>query len=170
MKTTASKLVVDFPVTVEDLQVDRVLQSQYTYDQNLVKLIIGQKVKDAVNFQDVQFNPNVPVKIEGYEKLSPKLFQSLQELASARGHKGPVTCHLFISPGGSLSFPMHTDPDDVIVTVLEGSKEFIVACETVLVEAGEFLFIPRETPHMACNVEDSLMLSIGFELFMEDKL
>ena len=39
-----------------------------------------------------------------------------------------------------------------------------------LLEEGNKIFIPADTPHEAINTSDSLMLSIGFEKFLIDKI
>lgn len=168
------KKITDFIVsdlTEESLMIDNVLFSPYPYAQEMVKVIsIDQKVITVDNVNGVLSAPELVLKIEDYEKLNPTIFNACKKLATHLGHCGPVTCHLFKSPKGGVSFPKHTDPDDVVIHVVSGSKTFYTECGDVTVNAGEWLFISRGLQHQAINNKDSIMLSFGLELFIVDKL
>ncbi|MBM7703766.1 cupin domain-containing protein [Metabacillus iocasae] len=43
--------------------------------------------------------------------------------------------------------PTHTHPTDEILHILEGSVYFSVEDETVLCEAGDRIYLPKETKH-----------------------
>lgn len=163
------RIVID--VTENDLDLEALLQSPYTYEEGLVKIIEDGELSQAFSFTDVLEKEGFAViKIEGLEKLNVKLFMTCNEIAKAFGHQGPVTCHLFKSPVGGISFPMHTDPDDVLIFMVKGNKIFKHDHGTVLLKEGEVLSIPRNNNHQAENIEDTIMLSFGLERFISEKL
>lgn len=49
------------------------------------------------------------------------------------------------------SFPRHTHPGEEVIYVLEGSLEYEVAGKTVVLKAGDVLFVPAGTVHAARN-------------------
>lgn len=154
-----------------DLLIDSVLASPYPYEQQLVKYIKHAGSCMAFGPTDVLDSAEgCPLKIEGYERLSPKLWQVCKDLAERHGHEGYVSAHLFISPKGSLSFPMHKDLDDVYVYMVEGAKTFKTDGDDFDLVAGDMLHIPRGENHQAINTSDSIMISFGLELFIEQKL
>ena len=56
-----------------------------------------------------------------------------------------------LAPGGSFS--KHTHPGEEIIYVLEGSLEYQVEGKApVILKAGDVLFIPAGTIHVAMNV------------------
>jgi len=151
--------------------IDQILSSLYAYEQGLVKIILGdQGSLVAKSTMEVIEHEGKSIKIEGMEKMTHELQTLCDQLAEAYQHYGPVTCHLFIAPMGSESFPTHTDPDDVMLLVVDGMKHIAVAGEEIELMQGEFLFIPAGTPHRAINRCTSRMLSIGLEKFIVDKL
>ncbi len=163
--TTAS-----LDLTVEDLLIDDLLASPYVFAQDYVKLIAPHGTRPVSSIMELAEHSDWGIKVEGCEKLSPKLYRAAQKLASDCRHHGPVTCHLFISPQGSKSFPRHTDPDDVVIYMLKGQKDFELANRTVSLKTGDIFYIPRGDEHHVVNVEDSIMLSFGLELFTVDKM
>lgn len=70
---------------------------------------------------------------------------------------------MYISPKDSKSFPTHTDPIDVFIYVIEGTKVMEVNNSTHTIKEGEYISIPAGTPHRAINSYNSTMLSIGIE-------
>jgi mannose-6-phosphate isomerase-like protein (cupin superfamily) len=75
----------------------------------------------------------------------------------------PGTVHCFISPRGAASFAEHTDPVDLEIKCLEGTKTMIVEGKEIDVHEGHSIYIPAGTPHKATNKYSSVMLSIGHE-------
>ncbi len=110
------------------------------------------------------------IKIQSMEKYNSMIYQKCQELAKKFSHSGPVTCHAFRAYPDSVSFGMHTDPDDVYLLVTEGIKTMEVNSKYIQLKAGEFVHIPANTPHQAHNTHSSLMLSFGLEKFMIEKI
>ena len=64
---------------------------------------------------------------------------------------------------------MHTDPDDVIIYCIEGTKSLIVNNQYIKLQAGEEIFIPANTLHQALNEHHAFTLSFGLEKFLKDK-
>jgi len=48
--------------------------------------------------------------------------------------------------------PRHTHPGEEIIYVIEGSLEYEIGGKTSKVEAGDVLFVPAGTPHLARNI------------------
>lgn len=96
------------------------------------------------------------VKIEGLEK-------QYESIAHDLGITKKHSVHLYISPKDSKSFPTHTDPIDVFIYVIEGTKVMEVDNFTHTIKEGEYICIPAGTPHRAINNYNSTMLSIGVE-------
>lgn len=161
-----------FGFSVDGLHLDDVLQHPYTYEQNFVKAVNGAGGADLLfSFSEVlEISETQPIKIEGYERHSYQMFHGCQAIANHFDHRGPVTCHLFKSPAGGKSFPEHTDPDRVIIIMLEGTKEFKNHHgDLMLLKAGDVMEIPPNYHHQAFNLTDNLMLSIGLESFNVEK-
>lgn len=85
-----------------------------------------------------------------------------------------VTLHVFESKYNTESFPLHTDPADVILCMLEGSKVMdidngnCIVSETITVDNP--LYIPMNIPHKALNHENNIMLSIGIERYTTEHI
>lgn len=94
------------------------------------------------------------VKVEGLEGM-----YDISQITSK-----PHTVHMYVSPGGAISFPKHTDPYPVFIHVLEGVKVMEVDGEIKTIHQGDTLEIPANTPHRALNEYDSVMLSIGYDV------
>jgi Uncharacterized protein, possibly involved in glyoxylate utilization len=157
-------------ITESTLQVDDILSSPYPYEQQLVKILTGDIVIDAMSVSDVLEHSDKVIKIEGIEKLNRSLYQACKDLAEVMEHDGPITCHLFLSPAGGKSFPWHDDPDDVYLYMVEGAKTMAVGNEVHKLTKWDHLFIPRGTQHRAVNYHASKMLSFGLERFIAEKL
>jgi len=161
----------NFHLTEAQMHHRQVLESLYAYEEGMVKIVLGEAgCETAHSCSDVIAHIDCPIKIEHYEKLSAELYACCEFLKHYFEHDGPVTAHLFISPAESLSFPMHTDPDDVLVLMVKGNKTFRTLDGEYTLKPGESLFIPANTKHQAINHEDSLMISFGLEKFIVDKL
>lgn len=83
----------------------------------------------------------------------------------------PVQCNLYITPGESQGLGRHSDPHDVLVLQLQGTKNWEIegfrnegdSSETVL-QSGDWLFVPHGVRHNVRNrnAETSIHLTIGF--------
>jgi mannose-6-phosphate isomerase-like protein (cupin superfamily) len=143
------------------------------YEQKLVKAIDAQHLQhDVFNFGDlIRHRANgSSIKVEGMERFSTEIFNQGRLYAKSYLHDGPVTCHMFISPAGSPSFPMHTDPDHVVIHCCEGIKRMQIVDSTIDIHPGSYVYIPYNTPHIALNEYDALTLSFGLERFLKDKM
>jgi glyoxylate utilization-related uncharacterized protein len=69
--------------------------------------------------------------------------------------------HCFVSPRGSKSFGLHSDPMDVTIYCIYGIKTMCVDGKDVSINEGESLFIPANTSHDATNKHESVILSVG---------
>lgn len=156
--------------SAEDLMVEAVVTSIYAYEQQMVKLVDGDFTQDAFSVVDYLAHEGKVVKFEQYEKLSPLLHRVAMTIASRLGHFGPVSCHLFKSPKEARSFSLHTDPDTVVLYMVEGRKIIESPTASFTLNAGDYLIIPAGVKHRADNIEDSLMLSFGLEHFIAEKL
>lgn len=55
--------------------------------------------------------------------------------------------------GQALS--QHVAPMDVMVTVIDGSLDFIINGQSNVLRSGEFVFMAKDTPHAVNAVEDT---------------
>ena len=162
---------LDLGITKEDLHLDDVLYNPYFYEQELVKVIVSPTHCIAAgSVGEMAEHVDRTVKIEGMEKLSWYLHRRCEQLAAMRNHDGPVTCHLFLARNLSDSFPEHTDPDDVVIYVVEGEKTMLVEGEEIVLRPGEALYMPHGTRHQAINRQASIMLSFGLERYLLEKI
>jgi len=166
--------IIDFDfsaITLERLNLDKIMVSPPVYEYGLVKAIEHGGIHPVYGpmeyLNEVRRNP---VKVEGVERFNEVLFTTSINLGRRFSHFGPVSCHLFLSCKGAISFPSHTDTEDVIIYMVSGQKVFEGVAESQLVREGESIYIPRGVEHRAVNIDDSVMLSFGLERYLEDKL
>lgn len=158
-------------IALESLKLDEVLSSNYCFEQRLVFAVLADQTTVQVKSpKELESYPGATVKIEGMESLSREMFYACRRLGDSFHHEGPVTAHLFVGQAQSPSFPLHVDPDDIILQVLLGEKDLIVGDDVITIHPGEALFMPRNTPHQALNTKGSIMLSFGLENYTADKL
>lgn len=165
------KLNMNLGITKEDLFIDDLLFNPYSYQQESVKAIISEDICiNLLNVSDLTRHVDKTIKIENMEKLSEKLYRLCRQVADKLSHDGPVTCHLFLAPPGSISFARHTDPDNVLIYVVDGEKVIKLDNEEVTLTPGAALFMQHGTPHQAINNKYSIMLSFGLERYILEKL
>ncbi len=159
-------------ITLDDIE--NFLHTELPYEQKIVSVIDDQSRQIVLsNLNELYQYSNTTIKLEQMEKYNEGIFQKCQELRTKYSHPGPVTCHAFLAFKGSKSFGVHTDPDDVIIECLFGSKTLYVATKNDrrhVLKQGEYIFIPANTEHEIINEEKSLILSFGFEKFYTEKL
>jgi len=150
------------------------LYTDLVYEQKIVSVIDDQHRQILIeNIRQLHDYTNCTIKLEQMEKYNEGIFQKCQELRTKYSHPGPVTCHAFLAFKGSKSFGVHTDPDNVIIECIFGSKTLYVATKNDrrhVLKQGEYIFIPANTEHEIINEEKSLILSFGFEKFYTEKL
>jgi len=152
-------------ITLEEFE--NFIQNDIVYLQRLLYYIDGAGRQIQIdNLGHLHSCYGKTIKMEGVEKLNRKIFNFCKSFK----HNGPVTCHIFRSFAGSPSFPLHKDPDDVLLYMIQGNKDLYIYNNTVTIEEGKQFFITANIPHQAINTSDSLMLSIGFEKFLVDKI
>jgi quercetin dioxygenase-like cupin family protein len=71
------------------------------------------------------------------------------------------TAHIFFNKPNGYSFPVHTDPVDVLIECLDGKKWLEIDGIEVCLEKGNSVLIPSNTPHRALNNEKALIVSYG---------
>jgi mannose-6-phosphate isomerase-like protein (cupin superfamily) len=146
------------------------IHNPLAYEQKLVSIINtkGEQILLS-SFSELYNDPNSTIKVEGLEKFSIETYNKCQYLGLKYNHKGPITCHAFIAKDGAPSFPLHTDPDDVIILCVEGTKKLLIENEYIILQAGDDVYIPANTPHQAFNENAAFTLSFGLEKFLKDK-
>lgn len=162
---------MNLQITKEDLHVDEILFSPYTYQQEFIKIIVSPDMCiSAANVAETMRHVDKTIKIEGMERLSETLYRLCREVSDKMSHDGPVTCHLFLSRAGSESFPEHKDPDNVLIYVVDGEKTMKLGEEMITLTSGQALFMLHDTVHQAINFKDSIMLSFGLERYTLEKI
>lgn len=146
------------------------IHNPLAYEQKLVSVINtkGEQILLS-SFSELYNDPESTIKVEGMEKFSIEIYNKCQYLSLKYSHKGPITCHAFIAKANAPSFPLHTDPDDVIILCVEGDKKLLIKDEYILLRAGEDVYIPANTPHQAFNESAAFTLSFGLEKYLKDK-
>lgn len=162
------------PIALSDLHLSEMVFSTYVHEQQLIKIIDRQgraHISEGVGATVVAAISQT-IKIEGVEKLSAMMAHICDTLGKViyKHFSGPVTAHVFMSKPGSGTFELHTDPDDVVLYVVDGRKEFLVDGKPYSFEAGDAIYIPKNTPHRAINVDESVMISFGLEEWIIHKL
>lgn len=152
-------------ITIEEFE--NFIQNDIVYQQRLLYYIdeLGRQIPIETLGQ-LHSLYGKTIKMEGAEKLNKKIFN----FCNSFNYSGPVSCHIFRSFPNSHSFKKHSDPDDVLLYMAHGSKDLIIYDTRVTIEEGKRFFINSNTLHEALNTSDSLMLSIGFEKFLIDKI
>jgi mannose-6-phosphate isomerase-like protein (cupin superfamily) len=147
------------------------LTHKLPYEQKIVSFVNRFGMQYYVNkFTDIPNLEDITIKVEGMEKYSKEIWDFCIRSAKKNNFSGPVTAHCFFAHKGSPSFGNHTDPDDVLIYCTEGIKTLYVNDKYYELRQGESVFIPADTPHEITNKYKSVMLSIGFERFLVDKL
>lgn len=166
------------PITVEDLHIEEILTSPYSYQQGMVRIIESESgdtlqhtLTSVRDYAERSSSSKTTLKIEGMERITEKLWKTILSFSiEAVKSCTPFSCHCFIAGKDSPSFDWHTDPDNVVIYVLEGTKKMYVDNEVYEVAAGDALWIPYNTRHRAVNTSASVMLSIGLERYHMEKL
>lgn len=119
------------------------------------------KLTDFMDFSNSQ-----TIKIEGCELIDnvraavDEVIAYVNEVEQVTT-KGQITAHMFYACKDYPSFATHTDPDNLIIWCINGCKTMIVNDERIVIESGQALIMPADTPHRATNEFDSVMLSIS---------
>ncbi len=155
---------------IDSSEIIQFLHNELAYEQKLVSLINkkGEQIP-LLSFSQLYTDEPKTIKVEGMERFSKEVYELCQHFRYLHSFVGPVTCHAFIAQEGSPSFPMHTDPDDVIIYCCDGRKSMDINGQHITLEVGESVWIPANTPHRALNEHASTMLSIGLERYLIDK-
>lgn len=152
-------------LTIEEF--DTFIQNNLVFDQRLLFYIDDSGRENLIeNLGQLHSIYGKTIKMEGAEKYNKTIFNYCKSF----DYCGPVSCHIFRSFPDSKSFPMHSDPDDVLLLMTSGSKDIIISDYRHTLEENKTFFISANTPHQAINTGHSLMLSIGFERYLIDKL
>jgi hypothetical protein len=79
------------------------------------------------------------------------------------------TLHLYVGQEGGTSFGMHTDPDPVVVTCVQGEKTFnLEGYDPIVLTPSRWLYIPPNHPHEAISNTISAIVSIGFHKWTDE--
>ena len=148
----------------------KILYNKLYYEQRLISIIDDSARQIIINnpIELQQYN-NSTIKIEGMERYSNSMWNACNLLSKKYAHFGPITCHVFIAKENSISFPLHTDPDDVIIHCLAGTKKLEINGKKVILNPKQEVYIKANTPHKAINETSSIILSFGLEKFLIDK-
>ena len=95
---------------------------------------------------DLWMSGDDTIKIEGYEQ-----FKYIEN----------GTIHIFYSPAGGPTFPLHSDPVNVIIEVIDGSKCIETFNGEYHMSPGQNMFLRAGVEHRAINYEKALTYSYG---------
>ena len=148
------------------------LNTDLPYQEGIVLLLRDGAIPYfPLNFGEVlKMVHTCTIKIQSMEKFNKEIYNYCESLKEKYNHRGPVTCHLFYAVSEHApSFGIHTDPDDVIIHTVYGTKHMEVDGIEYNIPTGKEIYIPANVPHRALNRESSIMLSFGLEHFLIDK-
>lgn len=147
------------------------LHTDLVYEQKIISVIDEQSRQIFLDgIGELYKHTGNTIKLEQMEKYNQSIFQKCQNLREKYSHNGPVTCHAFLAFEGSKSFGLHTDPDDVIIECIFGSKTLFVGDIKHVLKSDDCIYIPANTPHEIINEDKSLILSFGLEKFYVEKI
>jgi len=131
------------------------------------------------------FSDGATIVIDAAHKRLEKVAACCRSLELEVG--APLHCNLYLTPAGGTGFGTHYDTHDVLVLQLAGTKEWTIfdspvqlplsgqyfdpklhavgpATMSVVLNAGDFLYIPRGFLHSAqCRDETSLHATLGVQ-------
>jgi len=149
---------------------DLCISSDYAREQQVLHVITEPNVivpfKNSASLMDFRSS----IKLEHFESFDQEVWDWCKLKANSYKHRGPVTAHIFIAPAGGYTFHEHTDPDHVLICVVEGEKTMVVEGVPHHLKAGDTLYIPADVKHYAVNEQASIMISLGFEKWLVEKL
>jgi len=171
-----------------DIPINDLIYSHYMYEEGHIGIIY--KLNDKVMHDQIltiseykkyiKDHPNHTLVIRGIEGLDKKTHDNISYLIDDYDYEKQFnfnsyfTAHLYIAKENSPSFLWHTDPDNVIIAVLEGEKRVYIRDNSEKdyydVSQGNYLVIPANTEHRVENLEPSKMLSIGYGKWLMDKI
>lgn len=165
------------------------MDTPYLHHQDLIRVVVnGQETIPSTVMEKLGHLARANndgygyvIKIIGLEFYSPMMIELTKRLRELVPYDfANVTIQGYWSSKNSLSYPMHLDADEVVLVMLEGTKQFKMGADdyhhlednkTLYVEDLEdVMYIPPYRAHTAINTMDNLMLSIGFEYPSVDKL
>jgi len=149
---------------------DLCISSDYAREQQIVHVIAEPNVVNAFQNSTSLMGRNTTIKLEHFETFDRGVWEWCKLQANAYKHYGPVSAHVFIAPAGGYTFNEHTDPDHVLVCVIDGEKTMVVDGISHHLKAGDTLYMPANVKHYAVNEKASIMVSLGFEKWMVEKL
>lgn len=164
--------IIPNSITEKELLLPELLTSRFMYEQGLVFTIDheGRDHRELCYEDWLRHRFGRSTKIEGIERLNETLWRFCDVIVNGPGYRGPFSCHLFIANEDDPSFPDHTDPDGVFLYVVKGQKTMVVDGKIYTLEKDHTLYIPPGTKHHAVNYQASVMLSIGFDNYLAEKL
>jgi hypothetical protein len=141
----------------------------------------GQMISDTVDPAKVHafYRDGATIALNALEHFLPPVRQLLRSATEPFASGGEAVA--FLTPAGNPGFAPHTDPVDIFVVQIEGSKAWrlwdrVPAGTTVTAEslgpagteitlhAGDVLYMPPSTPHAAAAQDDvSLHLGLSIE-------
>lgn len=118
----------------------------------------------------------VTIKTQGIEYFDFDTQFVSKRITKIADHRRVVktSLHVFEAAADSESFPDHTDPVDVIMVVLDGTKVIHVTEGPVVtrheLHKGDVLYVPANRVHRAENTHGSIMVSVGLEPYTLDHI
>lgn len=149
---------------------DLCMMSEYAREQHFVHVISSPNVVEEYRNSTSLMGRFTTIKLEHFETFDAEVWSWCKQTAKKFRPTDVFSAHVFIAPAGGYTFNQHTDPDDVVVCVVQGEKTMVVEGIEYSLVAGDQLYIPANTPHQAINHGASVMISLGLEKWMVDKL
>ena len=103
-------------------------------------------------------------KVEGFEKYD----EWISTVCNFKTEEEYIDCHFYWGKEGKSSFISHTDPYDVVILMLSGTKKMVFSDEETILNPGEFVYIPGNKEHYADNLTENISLSFGIRKYYKN--
>lgn len=156
--------------------------SEYSTSNRDVSILVDYVDNVAINpfyFDKFRGDPDNPVtyKTRSVEFYSPLMMNLSRACTAIANHPKVLytSIHVLDAEKHAVSFEDHTDPVDVIMITVKGTKGVILTDDAgqeslVTLEEGDVLYVPHGLVHRIDNTHASIMLSIGLERYTEEHI
>src|SRR6059058_252033 len=112
-------------------------------------VVRSRKSKQSVKKLELKYIPWTAVELEDLNPLLQRQFVVGEDMMLAR---------VLLKKGCIV--PEHSHQNEQITYILEGALKFWIDGKVIVVKAGEVLLIPRDMPHKAEALEDTVDLDV----------
>ena len=113
---------------------------------------------DYLYFINILRETSKAIWLRGVEHYSKDIWDYCKSLGSSN-------CHVIIAPKGSKLLSQHIDLIDVKINCLWGKRSYNINGDTLVLEAGHTVTIPRGVVHEVNSIDDCITINFGINKF-----